>query len=243
MSEFTVPPATSPSAPASAPAWSFPRRLVAVFTSPRALFEHLAERPSWAVAMLVLLLIMVVYVVATWSGAWLPEIMAKMEEQGSPEQALDMITNNGLVMYSTMIPIVAGIITVVYAACVMFVGGFLLGGRLSFRQALSVVTHAGLVGLVALPIRILLANAAQSARVTLGPGALMPVDQQEGFVLKFLATFLQSLDLFSLWQTALVAIGVAVIGRVALKGSMIAMFGLFLAFSLIGALVGAAFGG
>lgn len=243
MSEITVPPAPSPSAPASAPAWPFPRRLVAVFTSPRALFEHLAERPSWAVALLVLVLLMAVYVVATWSGAWLPEILSKMEEQGSPEQAMDMITNNGLVMYSTMIPVVAGIITVVYAACVMFVGGFLLGGRLSFRQALSVVAHAGLVGVVALPIRILLANAAQSARVTLGPGALMPVDQQEGFVLKFLATFLQSLDLFSLWQTALVAIGVAVIGRVALKGSLIAMFGLFLAFSLLGALVGAAFGG
>jgi hypothetical protein len=108
---------------------------------------------------------------------------------------------------------------------------------------MSVVCHAGLVSLVALPIRVLLANAAASPRVTLGPGALLPIADQEGFAMKFLAGFLQSFDLFTLWQTVLVALGVSVIARVGFKASMVVMFGLFLVFSVLGALIGAVSGG
>lgn len=232
-----------PSPPAATAAWPFPRRLVAVFTSPRALFEHLADRPSWFLPLVLLLLAAAVFVVTTWDGAWLPQILEKMEEQGGGGQGMEFMQNSGKMLYSVMIPVFGGIVTIIYGLAVMFVGNFALGGKVSFRQAMSIVTHAGLVSLLALPIRVLLANAAASPQVTLGPGALLPIAQQEGFVMKFLAGFLQSFDLFSLWQTALVAIGVSAVARVGLKAAMFAMFGLFLAFSLLGALLGAAFGG
>ena len=240
MSDMTTP---SPIDAAPAGAWPFPRRLVAVFTKPRALFEHLAERPAWFVPFILLLAAAAIYVVATWNGAWVPEMTTKMEEQQAPDEAFEMIQNYGLAMYGVMIPLIGGIVTLIYAVAVMFIGGFLLGGRLSFRQALSIVCHAGLVSLVALPIRILLANAASSPQVTLGPGALLPPGDQTGFAMKFLAFFFQSFDLFTLWQTALVALGVSVIARVGLKPAMVAMFGLLLVFALLGAVMGAAFGG
>ncbi len=239
MSEMNPP--ASPATPAAA--WPFPRRLVSVFTAPRALFEHLAERPAWVLPFLLLLAAAALFVVATWNSAWMPEMMAKMEEQDAPEQAYEMIANNGMAMYSVIIPLFGGVFTLLYGLAVMFVGNFLLGGKLAFRQAMSVVAHAGLVSLVALPIRVLLANAASSPQVTLGPGALLPAGQQEGFAMKFLANFLMSLDLFSIWQTVLVAIGVSAIARVGLKASMIAMFTLFLLFAVLGGLMGAAFGG
>jgi hypothetical protein len=229
---------------ASQAAWPFPRRLMAVITAPRALFEHLAERPSWAVPFVLLLLAAAVYVLATWHNAWVPQMTAKMDEQGAPEQAYEMITGNtGLIMYALLIPLFGAIVTLVYAACVLLVGGFLLGGRLDFRRSLSIVSHAGLVSLIALPVRILLANAAQSPQVTLGPGALLPPDQQEGFAMKFLAFFFQSFDVFTLWQTVLVGLGVSIVARVGLKAAMLAVFGLFVIFALFGAVVGAISGG
>ena len=242
MSDVVATPPPTEAAPAGA--WPFPRRLVALITAPRTLFAHLAERPAWVVPFLLLILAAAVFVVATWQNAWVPQMTAKMDEQGAPEQAYEMMAGNtGLIMYSLMIPIIGAIVTFIYAAAVMFVGNFLLGGRLDYRRALSIVSHAGLVSLIALPVRILLANAASSPQVTLGPGALLPPDQQEGFALKFLAYFFQSFDVFTLWQTALVALGVSVIARVGLKPAMIAMFGLFLVFALFGAVMGAAFGG
>jgi Yip1-like protein len=241
MSDVTAPPSPIDAAPAAP--WPFPRRFLAVLTRPIPLFEYLAQRPSWLVPFILLVLAAAAFVVGTWNAAWLPTILEKMGEQNGGEQAMEMIQNNGLMMYSIMIPLFGAAVTLIYAAAVMLIGGFLLSGRLTFRQCLSIVCHAGLVSLVALPIRILLANAAQSPQVTLGPGALLPPDQQEGFVMKFLAFFLQSFDVFTLWQTALVALGVSVIGRVGLKPAMIAMFGLFLVFSVLGALVGALTGG
>jgi hypothetical protein len=241
MSDITTPSSPTPDPPAAA--WPFPRRLVAVFTSPRLLFEHLADRPSWLLPFLILLVGAAVFVQTTWDNAWLPEMMNKMEEQGAGEQAFDMITNTGKMMYTVIIPLFGGLFTLLYGLAVMFVGNFVLGGKLGFRHAMSVVSQAGLVSLVALPIRVLLANAASSPQVTLGPGALLPVAQQEGFVMKFLAFFLQSFDLFTLWQTALVAIGISVVARVGVQAAMIAIFGLFVVFSLLGALMGAAFGG
>ncbi len=223
-------------------AWPFPRRLAAVFTSPRTLFEHLEHRPTWLVPFLLMLASAVVYVLTTWDAAWVPMMTEKLDEAGAEEAAYQMVGATGKIMYSCIIPIFGGVFTVVYAAIVMGAANFVLGGKMSFKQTLSVVCHAGLVGLVALPIRILLANMAQNAQVTLGPGALFPLADQEGFATKFLAGFLQSFDVFTLWQTVLVAIGVSVIARVGLKASLIAMFGLFVVFSLIGAL-GSTFGG
>ncbi len=223
-------------------AWPFPRRLAAVFTSPRTLFDHLEHRPTWLVPFLLMLASAVVYVLTTWDAAWVPMMTAQLDEQGAPEAAYSMITGNGKVIYSCIIPLFGGVFTVVYAAIVMGAANFVLGGRMTFKQTLSVVAHAGLVGLVSLPIRILLANLAQNPQVTLGPGALFPLADQEGFAMKFLAGFLQSFDVFTIWQTVLVAIGVSVIARVGYKASLLTMFGLFVVFSLIGAL-GSTFGG
>ena len=232
-----------PSAAFPSAAWSFPQRLIAVFTKPRALFEHLAERPSWLLPFLLMLVAAALFVAFTWTNAWMPEITAKMEEQGAGGQGMEFMEKNGMLLYSCLIPVFGAVFTLLYGAAVMFTSSFVLGGRMNFKQALSLTTHAGLVGLVALPIRILLANAAASPRVTLGPGALLPMAQQEGFAMKFLAGFLQSFDLFTLWQTALVGLGVSIIARIPLQKSMVAMFGLFLVFSLLGALIGAVSGG
>jgi hypothetical protein len=76
-------------------------------------------------------------------------------------------------------------------------------------------------------------------QVTLGPGALLPLADQEGFAMKFLAGFLQAFDVFAIWQTVLVALGVSVVARVAHRSSLIAMFGLCVVLSRIGALLGA----
>ena len=229
--------------PLNAPApWPFPRRLVAVFTSPRALFEHLEFRPTWLVPFVLLLLAAAAYVVFTWDSAWVPMMTAQLDEQGAPDQAYEMIAGNGKILYSFLIPFFGGLVTVIYAAIVMGAGSFMLGGKLSFRQAMSIVCHAGLVGLIAAPIRIVTANLAQNPQVTLGPGALLPMADQEGFAMKFLAGFLQGFDVFSIWQTVLVALGVSVVARVGYRASLTVMFVLFVVFSLVGALIGAATG-
>jgi len=231
--------------PAAAGAWPFPRRLVALFTQPRALFEHLAERPSWVLPFLLAVpLASAAFVLLTWDKAWVPFMTAQFDAKpDTPEEAYNMLGDNGKMMYSIIIPVFGTVFTLIWAAIVQGAGQFILGGKLGYRQALSIVSHAGLVSLVALPIKVLLANAAENPQVTLGPGALLPMAAQEGFVMKFAAGFLQAFDVFAIAQTALAALGVSVVARVGLSKSMTVMFVLFVVFSLIGALIGAVTGG
>ena len=59
--------------------WPFPRRLVALFTSPKALFEHLEQRPSWFVPLLVSLLLVAVFVVVLWNPVLMPKMLLRLE--------------------------------------------------------------------------------------------------------------------------------------------------------------------
>jgi hypothetical protein len=76
-------------------AWPFPRRLVALFSAPRSLFEHLEHRPSWLVPFVLMLLAAAAFVVFTWESAWVPMMTAQLDEQGAPDSAYEMLGGNG----------------------------------------------------------------------------------------------------------------------------------------------------
>ena len=59
--------------------WPFPRRFVALFTSPKALFEHLEHRPTWLVPLLVTLALVATYIVVLWNPVILPNMLVRFE--------------------------------------------------------------------------------------------------------------------------------------------------------------------
>jgi len=219
--------------------WPFPRRFVALFTSPKALFEHLEERPTWIVPLLVTLLLVATYIVVLWNPVILPNMLVRFEEKDTPQNVVDMMTKNGL-MFSLLPGIIFGAaITFLTALIVQGIGGFLLGGKLSYRQALSIVCHTGLIALPAFAVMIPLALVAKTAQVSVGPGMLFNAEEAEGFFARFIAQFMASIDVFKIWQVALTALGVSVIGRVARSKAMVAMFVAYFVASLLGACLAA----
>jgi hypothetical protein len=219
--------------------WPFPRRFVALFTSPRALFEHLEQRPTWLVPLLVTLLLVALYVVVLWNPVILPNMLERFEEKDTPQNVVDMMTKNGL-MFSLLPALIFGTaVTFLTALIVQGIGGFLLGGKLTYRQALSIVCHVGLISVPAMAIMIPLALVSKTAQVSVGPGMMFRAEEAEGFGARFVALFMSSIDVFKIWQVALTALGVSVIGRVARNKATVVMFvGYFLA-SILGACLGA----
>jgi len=220
--------------------WSFPRRFVAAYTSPRALFEHLAERPSWFLPFLVILLLVIAFVVGLYDSVLLPENLAKMAEQGksSPQAEAFMSGIGGRLVIPGFATLATAGVLFLYSAFVLMIGAFLLGGKFSYRQALSVVTHASMVGVLGFVVRVPLALISKTAQVTVGPGMLFPAAQAEGFGGHFLSSFLASFDLFNLWQTALIALGVSVVARVPSGKASAWVWILFLLSALVGGLFG-----
>ncbi len=238
---------TAPSAPAgvsqapSAP-WPFLKRFIAVFTSPRPLFEHLAGRPSWMAPFLVGVGLVALFYIFLWDPVILPESLEQMEASGqSSEQAAEFMSGAGRWVFTAFGILAVGVITLIWALAVWIVGGFLLGGRFTFRQALSITTHAGLVAVPGVLVKIPMALFSKTAQVSIGPGAFFPPSQAEGFANKFLANVLFNLDLFTIWQTALVALGVSVVALLPRGKAGVGIWGLYAVFVVLGALLGAAF--
>jgi hypothetical protein len=235
--EVTTSPA--PVATSDEARWPFPRRFVALFTSPKALFEHLEHRPTWLVPLLVTLALVATYIVVLWNPVILPNMLVRFEEQGADQKVVDMMTKNGL-MFSLIPGILFGaVFTFLTALIVQGIGGFLLGGKLTYRQALSVVCHTGLIALPAFAVMIPLALVSKTAQVSVGPGMLFNPMEAEGFAARFIAQFMASIDVFKIWQVALTALGVSVIGRVDRGKATVFMFVAYFVASLLGACVAA----
>ena len=238
MEDTAVPGAASP----DEAAWSFPRRFVALFTSPKALFEHLERRPSWFVPFVVALLLTIVYLLVLWNPVVLPEMLARFEEQGTPESAVETMTKVGLPISIATGTLFGAAILFFIAWIVQVVGGFFFGGTLSYKQALSIVAHTSLVSVPAVLVMIPLAFLAKTAQVSVGPGMMMSPATAEGFAGTFVAHALASIDVFRLWQVALTAVGVSVIGRIPRGKAMGGLFAAYFLFAILGAALSAATG-
>ncbi len=236
-------PVAAPAASSTAP-WPFPRRIGAAYTSPRALFEQLAERPSWFAPFALLLVLVIAFIVGLYDPVMVPEQLAKLEEAGkNTPQAAAFFTGFGRIMIPCIGVVTTGAVILVYALFVQLIGAFLLGGTLRYKQALSIVSHASMVGLAGFALRVPLALISKSSQVTVGPGMLFPSATAEGFGGHFLSAFLASFDVFNLWQTALIALGVSVVARVPAGKANAGIWGLFFVGAIVGALIGGVFGG
>jgi hypothetical protein len=237
MADLTAP--TSAPASSTGEAWSFPRRFIAVFTSPKALFEHLDARPSWFVPFLVSLAFVILFLVILWHPVILPQVLEKLDEKGAPDNAVEMMTKNGLTFQLIGVLIVASALAFFSALVAWVVGGFILGGSLTYRKALAITTHASLVTIPALLVIIPLALISRTAEVSVGPGMLYLARDAEGFGGKYLASLLTFLDVFRLWQNALVVVGVSVIGRLPRGKAAVGMWTAYVVLALVGALLSA----
>jgi hypothetical protein len=116
------------------------------------------------------------------------------------------------------------IILLVQSGILMGVFTALLGGQATFRQYLAVGAHAGLVGAVGQLLTLPLIVQRGSASASISLGVLVPPGDG------FLPAFLGVLNVFLIWQVALLGVGVAAVNRSRSAATPLAvLFGIFLA--------------
>lgn len=147
---FTTPP---PPAAAGAPTMSTPETLANIFFEPGATFAALRERPRFLVAGLIILAVALIITVLLLQKVNLAEFMAAQLEknpqaaQMSPEQkqqALAFWVGPGGKAVFYVIPVVATIVIIAAGAAIYLLAVMLMGGKLSYKQALSVWVYSSL---------------------------------------------------------------------------------------------------
>lgn len=196
-------------------------RFIGVITSPKSTFAIVVANPKPFGILLVVTLILALFTggaqfTETGRQAALDMNVQMMERFGRPvtdELYAQMERQARFGAYWTLISqfIFMPIVGLFFAGLFWGVFNALLGGSARFKQVLAVVTHSMVImalgAALAVPIQL-----AQGQMTITGPfnlSVLVPMLDENSFITRFLS----GINLFTLWHTVVVAIGLGVLYR------------------------------
>jgi hypothetical protein len=218
---------------------SLPARVFGIFRSPRAVLQTVIARPRWADVMVVATAVTLV------CGAAL--LSTDVGRQGLVDQLertafafgrevddrqyarFEALSENG-VRYAVMRGLVTGPVLAFGTAAIVFaIFSAALGGTGTFRQALAVTAHAGMV----LALRDAVAAPVSYARETLGSPATLTMFVPMLDEASAAARFFGAVDLFVAWWVVLVAIGVSLLYRRSMRATAMAFVGVYIGLAVL----------
>ncbi len=208
------------------------KRLIGIFTMPRATFSSLIESIS---TVDILIPVVVVLVISLGTQPLVRPIAIEEQTQqilqrddlddDQKDVILDRMEQMGERMSGPLGYLIVVVATLgwyaILGGVIMFFGSFILGGQASFKDTFGVVVYAQLVSVVELIVKIPLIVQTQTLRVETGLALLLP-GSLDGTLLY---RFFHRLDFFSIWRIFLLALGMALLYRVDEKRSQRMLFG------------------
>ena len=211
-------PENAPTPPVLPAILSEPARLVGVFFSPSDTFPDIVRRPRWWIP--IILLAIVSSVVATtygrkigWDKLVRTQILQSPQmEQATPEARENAVrvgtTVAGFIGYVT--PVTVAFLILLVSAGLIFIFNTLMGAELQFPSMMGIVSYSYLPSVLSGLLTLLVMNLKDPEDFDLqrplafNVGAFLP----DGLP-RWAVQLGTSLDMFSFWTMALIAIGVS----------------------------------
>ena len=223
----------------STPVMSLPKRVIGIFTAPRAVFEYLRESPR-VLGALVIVCVVALCATIPITNVIIQDQITKM--QSKPNMTPEAIARATGVMKAT-VPItgVLGniVIILVLAAIYLFIANIILGGSTNYKRMMAGIAHVSLIGILSSIVRVPLILAKGTSDVTLGPAVFLPTEQHKTFLYHLLA----QCDVFAIWMLGLSALAISVLAGVPTRKATTAVVILWLVLAPVFALFQAKFGG
>jgi hypothetical protein len=241
------------STPQTPPVSSFSSRAVDVFAAPSAVFSELAQTPtqtsSWMVPYVLTLIVGVLFTFALFSNPVLmhqvlqPSIDAIQQRvaegkmtQDQADQAMSMMGGKTFLIFGSIGAVVMVSVAVFGIPLVLMLAAklFLKSGA-GYKKLLEVYGLSLLIGIVGSIVTLLMIYAFDSmwARPALSVLVLDGFDQKN-----FSHNLLASLNIFTIWQTAVVGIGMAKVSGRPTSNGMTVVFGLWIVWVIVASSLG-----
>ncbi|MBN2010826.1 YIP1 family protein [candidate division KSB1 bacterium] len=213
------------------------QKIINVFVSPKQTFESIDRKPDWVIPFVIILLVAIAFMILTMpvlGPIQMEKQRAKMEERGMSDQQIEQAMSIADKPIMKIIGPVIGTITIIIiflaiSGIVMLVGNMSLGTKASFKKVFSAFTYTSLIGslnqLLILPIML----NKNSAEVHFSLATFQSVDNADTLMYQFL----KKIDLFAIWQIAVLGIGLAIIYRTTTKKSTTMVAGLYVVYMAI----------
>lgn len=212
-----------------------------VFFAPTKVFTYLKEKPQWAVAF-VIVLIVVTVVAAVSVGIARDTILERqaeaMRERGMTEEQMEQALS---VASGPLLYISSAVGAAIFTAIMLVLFAFILNlfipvfsGTAAFKTVFSLISHTALVKVLAAIVKLILIIMTKSIFVTTSLALLVPNMARESFGYQLL----MGCDFFIIWEMILVAIGINITNDVPKKSAYILVFLIWVVSLFIGALLG-----
>ncbi len=224
--------------------------IIEVLYAPSKVFDRAKDKNAFTY-MLVTAIVAAVIMVGTkglmqpWLDAMGDLVIKQAAARGKPIPDAALESTRTFTGYSMLVgvPLVM-LIGPYFNAFFLKIAGMISKVDIPFGRLAVIATLAGiprLIGTLLMPVQALMLNG-ESARsiadLGFSPARFIDPTSQSQIVL----TLLQNFDLFRIWQLALIAVGVMVVGRASKGAAIVSMLGMFF-FTLLCQLVPAALGG
>lgn len=221
------------------PQMSVMARMIAVFTRPQQLFAKMPAKSAWLVPVLVASL---VSLFTTWLA--LPKLREMMLAAIPANSGIAASQLDSLIKIQSIAAVVISGIAVALGVFVMAaVYHFLCivsGGEGKYRQALTVVSYAGLIGALALVFRtvlLLMIPGATFDQSFTSLALLLPL----GAPKNWLMTILSSIELFSIWSLIVTSMGLTALYKMKGKKAWVIVFATWIVFVAVSVIMVAVF--
>lgn len=194
---------------------SLPARFVGVITAPRATYESIVAHPTWF-GMLAVTTVAIAVLVGGFmltkvgQDAWFD---AATNRPGISDQQLQgmekIVPFIGYITAATML-IMMPLTVVIVSGLLFAIFNAALGGNATFKQVLTVVVHAGPIGLLSQLFTVPLNYARGTMTSSTNLYVLVQSFMDEE---TFVARLLGAIDIFLVWQLIVLSIGLAVLYR------------------------------
>ncbi|RMF61185.1 MAG: YIP1 family protein [Calditrichaeota bacterium] len=225
--------------PESQESLSLLQRIVGVFTNPGRVFAYLRTRPDFLIPLIIAVLMSIFSSYMVYDIA-LDDSIQKIEqsEKFSDEQKERIIDQTESRRYGTWrtvsivgFPLVGVVLIIVLVTLVFwFVGNVVLGGKVTFKQLLSVYCYSWLI--YSIPgslVSVWLIIKYETLKIPISLAALLP-ENMEG---TGLYRFMESIDPFTIWFLIVLGIGFATVYQFSRKKGLMTVFSVWLLYVLL----------
>lgn len=208
----------------------FLQRLINIFFAPSQVFQNLREHASFIPPMIVIALL---------SMATIP-VMAPMNEKMAIEQMrqqnpdvtqaqIDQVASLtsgpvgigiGIAASLILTPVIALIMTLIFRTIFQAI----FGGTVSFKHALSVLTHAQLISILGIGVTIIMTVSMEQVGATLNLGVLVPFLEDDHIIF----IVLKGIEVFTGWWLCLLSIGFGILYDMPTMRAAKVFFGLWM---------------
>lgn len=204
-----------------------------IYFSPTNYFNKLKEKPQWLIPLIIIIVVAILMTIITLITFGPEKRIAQLKEQNLPPEQIERaeqfmkgpIANIiSLVTVIIIIPAMLLIIALIFNFLIP-----LMGSTGKYLMTFSIIVGAALVRIPAMIVRQILIFIKGTPFVHTSFALFVPMISKNTFIFRLLS----KLDFFTIWEVALIALGLQTVYAIKDKKSYYLVFGLWLLYIIV----------